>query len=106
MIRGHVALIRQLRSFVESSGLSWGAVRFRYEHDEDGRPYLDNSRIEIGLTHGKHNCDVVIIAPMEEALSGQEPMPLGRLVGRCGDRVAKGPIDQATWNSIVEMLNN
>ena len=105
MIRGHVALVRQLRSFMEMSGLPWTAVRFRYDHDEDGRPYLDNNRIEISFQYRGHQCDVVILSPTEEPIEGVEHMPLGRIAGRCGTRVVKGPIDQSTWDDIVRMIN-
>ena len=106
MIRGHVALVRHLREFMERSGLPWGAVEFKYEIDEDGRPKLDDGRAEMAFSHRGRNIEIAIFAPAEVVVRGQEPLPLGRLSARCRGQLVKGPIDQTTWDRIVALIDN
>jgi hypothetical protein len=104
MIRGHVALIRQLRSFVETSGLPWGSIRIKSEYDEDGRRVSSEDSAEIVFLYGDRAINIAIWAP-GTVLNG-ESLPLGRLVVRCDGAVVKGPIDQSTWNEIVKLIRN
>lgn len=49
MIRGHIALIRQLRHFVEDSGLPWRDVTLRHERDDDGYILRDDDKAEVAF---------------------------------------------------------
>lgn len=106
MIRGHVALIRQLRCFMETSGLPWTAVKFITDHDEDGRPFFDDDRAEISFRHHGKDVGIYVVAPSSDRIEGKENLPLGKLAGRVEDRVVKGPLDQATWDSIIKLIND
>lgn len=105
MIRGHVALLRQLRSFMESSGLPWSIVELRHERNEDGRILTDDTRAEISFPYHGQIVDVVIYAPSTDKVDGVESFPLGKLAARTDDGIVKGPIDPATWNQILEMVS-
>jgi len=106
MIRGHTALVRQLRAFMEASNLPWGDVHFAYDRDDDGRLILDDQRLEVSFTYDGQRCDVVIFAPSQNAIDGVEPLPLGRLAARCNHRMVRGPIDQTTWDHIVSLIKS
>lgn len=97
MIRGHVALIRQLQSFMETSGLPWTGVQFKEQEDE---------RLEVAFVHNGKPVDIYLIAPTPERRDGAENFPLGKLAGRCGEQVVKGPLDQSTWDRIVRLIND
>lgn len=106
MIRGHIALIRLLRAYMEGSLLPWGEVTFKNDHDDDGRVLYDAHRAEIAFTHRGTPVEVVIIAPSDERIEGAESLPLGRLAARiANDHVVKGPIDQTTWDRIVHAIH-
>ena len=104
MIRGYTALIRQLRSFMETSGLPWGSIRTKSEYDEDGRYVTSEDSAEIVFLYGKRTINIAIWAP-GTVLNG-ESLPLGRLVARSDGKVVKGVIDQSTWNEIVKIIRN
>lgn len=104
MIRGHIALVRQLRAFMETSCLPWGQVKFRYDEDDDGRPIYDPRRAEMSFHHNGKSVDVVIVAPSDDR-SEIDPLPLGKLAARIDGLVIKGPIDQVTWDRIVTAIN-
>jgi|SRR5271166_2267509 len=106
MIRGHIALIRQLRAFMETSALPWADVKFKTEIGEDGRAIYDDARAEISFRHHDKAIDVYIVAPSPDQHDGVQGHPLGMLAGRCDDEVIKGPIDQSTWDAIVKLINN
>jgi hypothetical protein len=108
MIRGSRSLVRQLRAFMEGSVLPWSNVRFVTEHDEEGYPYLDDARIEIHFTHNDKKIGVVIWAPSDTPVAQMQGrmIPCGWLTGRCeGGAVVHGPLDPATWDRIVTMIN-
>lgn len=105
MIRGHVALIRQLRAFMEGSALPWTQVKFNTAHDDDGRPFYDDHRCEVSFLHHGTRVNIVIFAPSTERIEGVEPLPNGRLAARCGNEVIRGPIDTATWDAIMKLIN-
>lgn len=105
MIRGHVALVRHLRAFMETSGLPWLQAHFKYEQDDDGRPIYERDRAEMSFAHNGKSVDVVIYAPSEDANHG-EKLPLGKLAVRVdGVVMVKGPIDPVTWDRIVAAIN-
>jgi hypothetical protein len=107
MIRGHVALIRLLRGYMEGSNLPWSGVEFNYERDEDGREIYDDHRAEIAFPCAGKRVEVVIIAPSDDRDAAGECLPLGKLAGRIdGGQVIKGPIDQSTWDQIVKMIRS
>lgn len=107
MIHGHIALVRQLRSFMETSCLPWGQVRFHYDHDDEERPIYDDRRAEMSFGHNGKDIEVVIQAPSDEKHEGTECLPLGKLAARVGgNTVIKGPIDQVTWDQIVAAINS
>lgn len=105
MIRGHVALIRQLRSFFETSSLPWGAVRFVNDHDEDGRVIYDDLHAQIKFTHRDKTFEIGIWAPSPDRIEGRPNYPLGDLAARRNGELVRGPIDQVTWDRIVEFMN-
>lgn len=105
MIRGHVALIRLLRSFVETSGIPWSDVTLQLEHDEDGRIVTDDTCAQISFSYHGHDVDVVIHAPSPDKIDGVELMALGKLAARCEGKVIKGPIDPSTWNTILQTIS-
>jgi hypothetical protein len=105
MIHGHIALVRQLRAFMETSVLPWGNVRFRYDHDDEERPIYDDHRAEMSFRHNGKDIDVVIFAPSDQKTEGAESLPLGRLAARVDGEVIKGPIDQTVWDQIAAEIN-
>jgi hypothetical protein len=105
VIRRHVALVRQLQAFMEGSALPWGAVVFKYDKDDDGKPIYEPGRAEMSFTHRGRKVEVVIMSPSEER--GENELPLGRLAARFEDgEIIKGPIDQAVWDRIVSALES
>lgn len=104
MINGHLALVRLLRDFMERSCLPWGETRFKYDKDEDGCVILDDQCAEFSFPHYGRPVDVMIEAP-SDGTDAVEKLPLGKLAARYGQRVVKGPIDQATWDKIVDMIH-
>lgn len=104
MIRGHVALVRQLRAFMETSGLPWNKVRFISEYGDEGEPLIDDNRAEITFAVSGVQINITIWAPATEEIPGIGLLPLGRLAARCGGEVVKGPIDQTTWDAIVKLI--
>lgn len=104
MIRGHIALVRLLRAFMETSNLPWARVEFKNDKDDEGRAIYDPQRAEIAFRHRGKRVEVVIVAPSEER--DHDPLPLGRLAARIDEsEVIKGPIDQATWDLIAAAIN-
>lgn len=104
MIRGHVALVRQLRAFMENSNLPWQRVSWDYDTDEDGRTVYTDDRAEMHFPMHDSVARVAIFAPTADVDAG-ERLPLGRLACQYKGQVVKGPIDQRTWDQIVEMIN-
>lgn len=105
MIRGYVALIRTLRAFMEESGLPWGSVHFVTERDDDNRPIWDDSRIEISFTHRDDHIGISIWAPAEKPIPKIGSIPNGRIAVRSSRGVISGPIDQSTWNDIINFIS-
>jgi hypothetical protein len=106
MIHGHIALVRQLRSFMETSCLPWGQAHFHYDMNDEDRPIYDDGRAEMSFQHNGKNIDVVIWAPSHEKAEGAESLPLGKLAARFDGNLIKGPIDQTTWDEIVAAINS
>jgi hypothetical protein len=100
MIRLHVAMARQLRAFMEGSGISWSEVTV--EHGEAGR-------VDCHFRFGNKLVEVYVIPPSQDPahrLSG-EPLPHGRLAGRVdGGPAISGPIDPATWAQIDRQMRS
>jgi hypothetical protein len=107
LIHGHIALVRLLRSFMETSCLPWGEAHFVYDRDDEDRPIYDDRRAEMLFAHNGRDVEVMIVAPSDEKTEGVETFPLGKLAARIGrNTVIKGPIDQSTWDEIVAALNS
>ena len=105
MIRGHIALVRILRGFMEGSRLPWSAVKFRYEQNDDMRNIYDAGRAEMSFPYRGQEFEVVIYAPTDDPWA-TERWPLGRIACRCVDdgEVIKGVLDQSTWDQIEAMI--
>jgi hypothetical protein len=108
VIRGHIALIRQLRSFVEAAGLPWNKVSIRHELDDEGYILRDDDKAEIALrTNGKF-VEIAIFTPSSDEThrpDGKNILPLGKLSARIDGKVTSGPIDQATWDKIKQAIH-
>ena len=108
MIRGHIALVRQLRNFVEGCGLSWKEVTLRHERDEEGYILRDDDRQEIAFKSNGKFIEVAIFAPSLDEThrpDGINILPLGKLSARIDGHVIKGPLDQATWDIIRQAIH-
>jgi hypothetical protein len=108
VIRGHIALIRQLRHFVEDSGLSWKNVTIRHERDEEGYILRDDDKAEISFPIDGKLIEVAIFCPStdgEHRPDGKNILPLGKLSARINGHVTSGPIDQTTWDKIRDVIH-
>jgi hypothetical protein len=105
MIHGHVALVRQLRSFMEQSAIPPSELRYVYDYDDEGHPLLDDDRVDAVMTRGGRSVDITIWAPSTERIEGVESFPLGKLAARCCGKVIQGVIDQTTWDRILRFIN-
>ncbi|TAL08275.1 MAG: hypothetical protein EPO02_13310 [Nitrospirae bacterium] len=107
MIRGHVAMVRQIRSFLERSHVPFSDIQFIYEKDDENRIILDEQFAEASFRVGGHVFEVAVRAPTEDGVEGIDPLPLGRIAVRlAGGRVlVKGPIDTSTWDEVEKIIN-
>ena len=108
MIRGHIALIRQLRHFVEDSGFPWRDVTLRHDKDEEGYILRDDDKAEISFHSNGKFVEVAIFTPStdgEHRPDGKNILPLGKLSARIDGKVTSGPIDQATWDKIRQAIH-
>lgn len=107
MIRGYIALRRQLRDFVDSCNVPWSDVTERYDRDEAGRILRDDDRAEIAFRHKGRLIELAIFAPSKDKdhrPDGKNILPLGKIAARIDGGIVTGVIDSATWNSIKRAI--
>jgi hypothetical protein len=108
VIRQHIALNRQLRHFVESSGLQWKDVTLRHERDDEGRIIRDDDRLEIAFRSNGKFVEVAAFAPSidrDHRPDGKNILPLGKLSARIDGHIINGPLDPATWKQIEQVIH-
>lgn len=108
LIRGYIALRRQLRSFAESCNVAWRDVTERHERDEEGYIIRDDDRAEMAFYCNGKQVEVAIFAPSKDKdhrPDGVNVLPLGKLSACIDGQIIKGPLDQATFESIKRAIH-
>lgn len=108
MIRGYIALRRQLRHFAEVCGVPWRDVTEHHERDDEGHILRDDDRAEMAFRCNGRFIEVAIFAPSKDRdhrPDGVNVLPLGKLSARIDGHVIKGPLDKATWDNIRQAIH-
>lgn len=108
VIRGYIALRRQLRAFAELCNISWSDVIERHERDDDGRIFRNDDRAEIAFRCNRKSIELAIFAPStdkDHRPDGKNVLPLGKIAARIDGEVIGGPLDQKTWDDIKREIH-